>query len=239
MIANINPITKIPYGVIDARKCNWLWEQIVGEGQDVTAELYEKQVRKDLTENLSYELGKYEADVGSFATDGNTQLFNFLKPILEKVPVFQKPENIQELATDIVQNRYDPVSNTFSISEVVDLIWDHYADDLLQQCYDDASEHTFYWKDGQGMYSYQVSTLGGAPLLWVLQSPYVTPCCHCSPCVPNAGNLDDTVVLGEHDCLAYCMYPGDIEAEEDRPKELYHASEYPDVKTLVITGETP
>ena len=31
----------------------------------------------------------------------------------------------------------------------------------------------------------------------------------------------------------------DIEAEEDQPKELYHASEYPDVKTLVITGETP
>jgi hypothetical protein len=237
MIANINPITKIPYGVIDARKCNWLWEHIVGEGRDVTAEGYEKHVREDLTEYLSYDLGKYEVDVGSFAADGNTQFLNFLKPILAKVPVCQKPEDIHELATYIVQNRYDPVSNTFSISEVVDLIWDHYADDMLQQCYDDASEHTFYWVDGK--YSYQVSSLGGAPLIWVLNSPYVTPCRQCSPCIRNAGNLDDMMVLGAHNCVAYCMHPEEIEAEADKPKELYNAAEYPDVKTLVNTGTIP
>lgn len=237
MSANVNPITKIPYGVIDARKCTWLWDTIVYEGRDVTAEMSEEYIRKDLAENLGYELGKYEADVGSFAADGNSQFLSFLKPILAKVPVIQKPEDIHELATDIVQNRYDPVSNTFSIAEVVEYIWGHYADDLLQQCYDDASEHTFTWMDREKKFSYQVSSLGGAPLIWVLNSPYVTPCRECSPCIPNAGNLDDMAVLGAHNCVAYCMHPGEIEAEEDKPKELYNAAEYPDVKTLVSTGD--
>lgn len=44
---------------------------------------------------------------------------------------------------------------------------------------------------------YQISWLGGAPMLWVLESP----CCGkyklCSPCVPNAGDLDSPSENGE------------------------------------------
>lgn len=36
---------------------------------------------------------------------------------------------------------------------------------------------------------YQVGWLGGAPLLWVLESPYTGMYNLCSPCVPNAVNL--------------------------------------------------
>jgi hypothetical protein len=37
---------------------------------------------------------------------------------------------------------------------------------------------------------YAISWLGGAPLLWMLKSPHTTYANLCSPCVPNAGNLD-------------------------------------------------
>lgn len=38
---------------------------------------------------------------------------------------------------------------------------------------------------------YQVSWLGGAPLLWVLHSPHIVHANRlCSPCVPNAADLD-------------------------------------------------
>jgi hypothetical protein len=242
MRANINPETGIPYGVIDARKCQWLWETIVNDGRDVTLEMCEEQVRKDLTENLSYELGTYQVDVGSFVPDGNTQFFNFLLPLLSKVPApFQTPESIRDFATDIVQNRYDPVSNTFCISEVIDYIWEYYQDDLLQHCQDDTSEHTFSWTDPTKRFSYQVSSLGGAPLIWVFKSPYVTPCRQCSPCVPNAGNLDDMMELGAHNCLAYCMDPEEIDDVVARPKVMYYAAEYPQTDkpiTYLKTEET-
>ena len=35
------------------------------------------------------------------------------------------------------------------------------------------------------------SMLGGAPLIFVYDSPHITKANLCSPCVPNAGNLDD------------------------------------------------
>ena len=38
--------------------------------------------------------------------------------------------------------------------------------------------------------SYAISWLGGAPLLWVFDSPVISKVRLCSPCVPNAGDLD-------------------------------------------------
>lgn len=37
---------------------------------------------------------------------------------------------------------------------------------------------------------YAISWLGGAPLLWVFESPIISKARLCSPCVPNAGDLD-------------------------------------------------
>ena len=37
---------------------------------------------------------------------------------------------------------------------------------------------------------YEISWLGGAPLLWVFESPIISKARLCSPCVPNAGDLD-------------------------------------------------
>ncbi len=42
-----------------------------------------------------------------------------------------------------------------------------------------------------------LSYLGGAPLVWVFQSPHTTATRVCSPCVPNAGDLDNRVEAGK------------------------------------------
>jgi len=46
------------------------------------------------------------------------------------------------------------------------------------------------WSLEQGGMRLEIGWLGGAPLLWVLLSPHTTEARECSPCVPNAGNLD-------------------------------------------------
>ena len=53
----------------------------------------------------------------------------------------------------------------------------------------------------EGVYEgvhYHISWLGGAPLLWVFESPHINPHAQCSPCVPGAGDLDS-----EGDVLCY------------------------------------
>lgn len=60
----------------------------------------------------------------------------------------------------------------------VDDFWDSYEE--YEDCY---SLETGEMKLG-------MFYLGGAPLVWVYESPHVTRARLCSPCVPNAGDLD-------------------------------------------------
>jgi len=39
--------------------------------------------------------------------------------------------------------------------------------------------------------------LGGAPLIWVMESPFIARALLCSPCVPGAGDLDSQSDQGE------------------------------------------
>lgn len=74
----------------------------------------------------------------------------------------------------------------------------------------------------QGEYQgvkYQTTWLGGALMLYVFESPVLTKCRPCSPCVPNAGDLDST-----GDYLAYGV---PVEwLSEDFVKEQCEAIEY-------------
>lgn len=57
----------------------------------------------------------------------------------------------------------------------------------------------------------QASCLGGAYLVWVFESPHTTYASVCSPCVPNAGDLNN-----KHDTGIVCY---------DLPQEWYASSE--------------
>lgn len=45
-----------------------------------------------------------------------------------------------------------------------------------------------------------LTTLGGAYIIYVLQSPYITRARLCSPCCDNAGNLDEIDLENGFDC---------------------------------------
>lgn len=72
---------------------------------------------------------------------------------------------------------------------------------------------------------YEISWLGGAPLIWVINSEWACYCKPCSPCVPGAGDLDS---LGGS-TLAHCMPPSEWkvvfdEGYEDIPQTLTNIS---------------
>lgn len=45
-----------------------------------------------------------------------------------------------------------------------------------------------------------MSYLGGAPLVWVFESPHTTQARKCSPCIPGAGDLDNQEEDGDVTC---------------------------------------
>ena len=58
----------------------------------------------------------------------------------------------------------------------------------------------------EGKVRLQLGYLGGAPLIWVLESPWVATCARCSPCCPNAGDLNTP---GES-MIEYCLPPEEM-----------------------------
>lgn len=64
-------------------------------------------------------------------------------------------------------------------------------------------------KDGLKL---QLSYLGGAPLVWVLESAHTTRARLCSPCVPNGGDLDS---LDEGGFVCYTLPPEWFREEEE------------------------
>lgn len=55
--------------------------------------------------------------------------------------------------------------------------------------YQGFDEEKWAGETSQGI-KWELGWLGGAPLLWILESPHVGDYEQCSPCVPNAGNLE-------------------------------------------------
>lgn len=67
---------------------------------------------------------------------------------------------------------------------------------------------------------YLLDWLGGAPIVFVLNSPWYTRCSPCSPCLPNAGDLDSRYDLG----APYLCPPQEILQQID-PKYRAHPLE--------------
>lgn len=73
--------------------------------------------------------------------------------------------------------------------------WDDYVEDQVDLALDEFSDT---YQSSEDVYAgvlngitYRISWLGGAPFLWALQSPEIVGVRSlCSPCIPNAGDLD-------------------------------------------------
>lgn len=123
--------------------------------------------------------------------------------------------------TSAVQNGLNSAIADFSHRKEVPLdIAQEAVDSLLEAGLNDdynAEEEEFLWAAPDGC-RYKVSWLGGAPLIWVLFSPWLTECHRCSPCVPNAGNLDSPCPEG---VTCYCVAPEWLPEDTDlKPRAL-------------------
>lgn len=75
-----------------------------------------------------------------------------------------------------------------------DYMGDADSDDVADQAVERLNDH---WQDDEPVHSFelqgvtgQTTWLGGALLVYVFHSPWLTKANLCSPCVPNCGNLD-------------------------------------------------
>jgi hypothetical protein len=168
--SNVNPETNIRYGVASGNNYPDLLDHIIQNGNDLAYDYAVKEV-KDSLAMLDNESSETE-----------------IKAVLDDIYGYDLESYIPEIL-DILS----APSNVISIDGIIedypieDELWDLICDDVY---YESDSDSMSYELEKNGC-KYAVSSLGGATLIWVYESTkivYVRSLC--SPCVPNAGDLD-------------------------------------------------
>jgi hypothetical protein len=107
-------------------------------------------------------------------------------------------------AIDDYTCRAAAIVDSLDIAEIVDSLLDGGLGDDWQS---EEEEYEYEYTTPRGKVKLLMGWLGGAPLVWVCESPYVANCRGCSPCVPGAGDLDTPDTDGMQ---AYCLPPDDM-----------------------------
>lgn len=89
-----------------------------------------------------------------------------------------------------IRSACEGLMNKHDLQAVVDEAIDRACGDSW---YDDEPVHEFDLDGVKG----RTTWLGGALMVWVFESPYLTKTALCSPCVPNCGDLDSPSEDGE------------------------------------------
>lgn len=214
---NYNPETGIAYGVMNANKVPELFDTIIQDGVNETLEAAEEDVRSRLMANLAdldadelfREAGVARDDEDDELEAKEEALLDWLKSCIEQCTELDgnEADDCAERCMDVI----DTDSGTFKISELVDEVMSYlHENEYFNVC----DECDYSYTDGE--FSYLIGWLGGAPLLWVTNSPYATYCRACSPCVPGAADLDSCTTAEGANILGYCLDPADLD-EDDRP----------------------
>lgn len=237
---NSNPRTGIAYGVIDARKAMDLWQEIQNDGVNTTL----KDAEDDIKDKLRSSFAEFDAEEcfkkhGVWDTDDDDDeahdeksdlLIEWIDECIQYSTELRglDARGMAEEAVDVV----DITTGTFKIDELIDtimtMLWeDEYFNggDSGEDCYD--YEH--------GGFTYHLSCLGGAAMIWVFHGPYATYCRTCSPCVPGAGDLDNCTDEAMGNNIAYCLDPADIDDDEDKPVVLYSVDAEGNMEKLPYT----
>ena len=206
MRPNCNPRTGIPYGVLSANRFPYLYDDITSNGVDET---YEAQVR-ELRESLVDLFADFDADE---VPPGEPQeRIDAVVDMTKKELSRRLHMNSREAAVlaDCFIELLDTDSMTFDIEEVVDACMDAVDGEYFA----DSGEHEYTYVDGP--VRYRLGYLGGAALIWVIESPFVTYCRSCSPCVAGGGDLNTTRAPDDANSIAYCPPPEDFCQEESQ-----------------------
>jgi hypothetical protein len=135
-------------------------------------------------------------------------------------------QEIEDGITGVLSDYLDPVDIQETIDTAIDRFSENYQND----------EPQFYYDDDE-----YVAIYSQILCCWIIEkSPYYTFCKGCSPCVPNAGDLDSPVTpdcYDEHDVpiwssnvmRAYCL-PKEFFEDDKAPYEYFEVNKYFEVK---------
>ena len=116
--------------------------------------------------------------------------------------------------------------------DVTEHLLEQLVDTISDECGPNFEEERFECQSGDQAF-YQ-TYLGGAPLVYVTSSEWITWCCLCSPCVPGAGDLDTPIE--PPGIAALCMCPDDMQLMADAHGVSYTLK---NIKTGAIVKVTP
>ena len=108
------------------------------------------------------------------------------------------------------------------IAEIVDSLLDSGLGEDYQA---EEEEFQYSYDTPNGKVSLLLGWLGGASIIWVIDSPWFANTAHCSPCVPGAGDLDSPV---ENGLECYCLPPDDMPEEWAGKAQLIADNPAPD-----------
>lgn len=166
---------------VTSRVPNWVFDESLDWDCPAEKEAYADAARARLTEMA----GSGELDAGDF-------------PESAKLSEFADSDELRDAIAELTD------------SEATDLI--ESVDSWFSQSFFDGIEFSDFPRYGESEgVKMRLSSLGGAPLLWILDSPYRATVRLCSPCVPNAGDLDSPDPDG---CECYAPGPDFYDGDE-------------------------
>jgi hypothetical protein len=240
-LPNYNPKTRIAYGVIDARKAPELQDAIMQDGTNETLKDAEEAVKDRLRSDfadldaaeLFHEAGLDKDIAGDPDEDDRLlqkgqALLNWFKAVLSKATDLEDGD-LEDCANDVL-DVVDTASGTFDIEEAIDEVMEYLSEN---EYFNNDNECRYSYEDGD--FKYILDWLGGAPLIWVCDGPYVTYCKTCSPCVPGAGDLDNCTNETDANNIAYCLDPDDIDNDEDKPEIVRRVNVLGEILDIVYT----
>lgn len=145
-------------------------------------------------------------------------------------------EDVSRALENVLENRArgaKDIVEGIDIDEIVESLLDSGLNDQIEF---DEEEHeyseTVIVDGAEREVHYLQSFLGGAPLIWVTESPYLARAAGCSPCVPGAGDLDSIYGPGDEGTFCYCIPPDAFNSEDES------ADRYEIVETVEVGGKT-
>lgn len=220
MSVNCDSATGVAYGVLQGNHVPWLDEDIFENGHDLSFEGYKEDLKERIQSALEdLELPDHPDDERRNFAERYQAMREKLLNLLHALDIYML--RFQDVLVKRCMDHADIDRGTFDIEQVYEELLDEASQ--FYECEEPEHEHT------DGDTRYRRGHLGGAALIWVTKSRFVTPCRTCSPCVPGAGDLDNACPPEEANSLAYCPPPEDWVddiAEDRKPYVIYHTDEH-------------
>lgn len=170
MMSNVNPKTGVRYGVISVASLQPELAEELMYGPDAIDETYGAALNDAEMEANAEVAQLYEdAEIAASEVDPNMS-DRAREAFIEQYLTIHYTEMGYEDSDDLVAQRLEAFSDQFRCDEP-----------HITGTYEEIE--------------YQITWLGGAPLLWILDGPVGFVEKLCSPCVPNAADLDSETCL--------------------------------------------